>query len=130
MSGDNLKYIVLVIALAACAARHPTFGPTVDAGNDSGMADASQQQQQPPASPWVDSWDGVHAFAVWGKYGLTDTSHPFDFSWSGGAVGTNTNMVIGAYRSSIQSGGTNDLAWFQANHPDWIVYDCDQTTPS
>ena len=35
----------------------------------------------------------------------------------------------GSYASSSQGEGYN-LTWFQENHPDWILYDCDKKTPS
>ena len=87
--------------------------------------------QAPPAtglSAWADSWNGVHAFVVWSQSAAPDHTHPYDFAWSGGADGSNPKMVIGAYSDSTQ--GQQSLAWYQANHPDWILYDCDQVTPS
>jgi hypothetical protein len=65
---------------------------------------------------------------VWPQYPAPDPTHPYDFSWSDGAAGSNPDIVVGSYRDSIQ--GPQGLAWYQANHPDWILYDCDRVTPS
>ena len=89
---------------------------------------------------FIDTYDGIHAFLTF-DYSVTDVataaSHA-DYVW--GADESN----IAGYRASSQPqivlskyipftrdpDESHDLAYWQALHPDWVLYQCDQVTPA
>jgi len=86
---------------------------------------------------WADSWNGMHSFVVFAPRSnfpdsyITSIASRYDFGWSpltysALAIG-NSSFVSGTYYTSTQ--GLRDLGWYQANHPDWILYACDRATP-
>jgi hypothetical protein len=86
---------------------------------------------------WADSWSGVHSFVVFApRRGVSESfissiASRYDFGWSTPSyqalINGNPNFISSAYSSATQGG--QDLGWYQANHPDWILYACDRVTP-
>jgi hypothetical protein len=91
----------------------------------------------------VDTWEDIHAFLVFdnrvdyrpsGEF----VHHRYDFVWGAGRVveprqGPSRDALLGYYIPANRAPrGYNlafddrghTLAWYQANHPDWIVYRC------
>lgn len=104
-----------------------------------GGGDAGGEAGAPPALV-ADTNDGIHAFLTF-DYGVTDVATAAkhaDFVW-----GADQGHVA-AYRASTNPGialssyipwrrdpdGTHTLAYWKAQHPDWVVYQCDQKTPA
>jgi len=86
---------------------------------------------------WIDSWDGMHSFVVFAPRGnypdafISSLATRYDFGWSPLTYRAltlgNPKFVSGTYYDSTQ--GRDTLEWYQANHPDWILYTCDRVTP-
>jgi hypothetical protein len=89
---------------------------------------------------FIDTYDGIHAFLTF-DYDVTDVATAAthaDYVWGAG------ESQIAAYRASSKPqivlskyipftrdpDGAHDLAYWQATHPDWVLYQCDQTTPA
>lgn len=55
-----------------------------------------------------------------------------DYVWASSTPNQPPGVYNGYYlKFDRDNEGTNyNLAWFQANHPDWIVYQCDKKTPA
>jgi hypothetical protein len=120
---------------ADAAAALADSGSPTDA---SGGSDASSGGLAP--SPFIDTAAAIHAFMTF-DYRVTAAqiagiaSH-IDFVW-----GADTNKLA-AWRSGNpkayltwyipfnQDPGNQPLSWWQANHPDWVLYQCDKTTPA
>ena len=106
----------------------------------------------PPPSQFIDdTWSGVHLFLPFDNFknkyvftpGQAQTDGPlYDAVW-----GSNTPQMVAAWHTNhptLRAGyyitiGTDALltqfgqlghpiSWWQANHPDWILYECDQKT--
>ncbi|MGI8968334.1 MAG: putative glycoside hydrolase [Chloroflexota bacterium] len=88
-----------------------------------------------------DTSTGVHlglAYNNWLAYSKTSTAPEVGvFDYVFGAVANNSGANIPAqgvkHTFYLPYGRTNsdvDFAWVQANHPDWIVYTQDRTTPA
>jgi hypothetical protein len=87
-----------------------------------------------------DTSDGIHAFLTF-DYGVTSvaTAAPHAvFVWGAdqGHVATyrassNPKITLSSYIPWRRDpDGTHDLAYWKGFHPDWVVYQCDQTTPA
>jgi hypothetical protein len=79
--------------------------------------------------PWADSWEGIHTFTVWG-HDYPDGNHSYDFNWSGGSISGNNSAEVGGYYASSIRDEKHNLSWHKTHRPDWVLYDCDRTTPS
>ena len=94
---------------------------------------------QDPLPVLADSWTGMHSYVVFSPHGtftsefIKSIAPRYDFGWSvGGTFWTdfeigNPSFINSLYVDATQ--GFNTLAWYQQNHPDWILYNCDRTTP-
>lgn len=86
-----------------------------------------------------DSWNGVHSFLVFapepeGDFApahIAAIARRYDFGWSPrhvkNLIAGNPAFVTGVYYTSTQV--DRDKKWIDANHPEWIVYKGDRTTP-
>src|SRR5262249_10907597 len=94
---------------------------------------------QAPLPVWADSWNGVHSLLDFNPVGdFTDAyiqsiAWRFDFGLSSSRYRValkagNPSFINSMYRDTLQYTSQN-FAWFQANHPEWILYNCDRTTP-
>jgi hypothetical protein len=92
------------------------------------------------ALAWRDSWDGFHSFLVFAPEPpqdaavVTAAAPRYDFGWNtrqyNAIIAGNPQFIFGQYASGTQNNWpSHTLAWYQANHPDWILYACDRTTP-
>jgi len=89
---------------------------------------------------WIDTWDGFHTVKVFDWPPPADSevaswAPKFDFVWNARRDtewrSGNPNIVLSTYASGLTDNGPFelDLGWWQANHPDWILYECDRVTP-
>ena len=105
----------------------------------------------PSPSPYLpDTWGGIHAFQVFdnqGQYSIPPAQAAqdgprYDFVWGVStpqmvaAWRTNNPKLVASYyfpfdadtRTDKYGDLGHDLAWWLANHPDWVLYECDKTT--
>lgn len=109
-------------------------------------------QTPPPPSKYLpNTWNGLFTMQVFdnhkNKYGISPEEAAADGPLYSALWGSNTPELVQAWRtnnpnleiSMYQIIGTDaaqnlfgnlgqTLAWWQANHPDWILYECDKTT--
>ncbi len=86
-----------------------------------------------------DTWTGIHAFQVFdGRISRTkaihDASH-YDLVWGTDqptAWKTGNPRIITSYYAPFDGDFSTQhkLGWWQQNHPDWILYKCDEKTPA
>ena len=86
-----------------------------------------------------DSWNGIHSFLVFapepeGNFTaahMAGIARRYDFGWSPrhakALIAGNPAFVMGIYYTSTQV--DRDKEWIESNHPEWIVYKADRTTP-
>lgn len=132
--------ILLLVTLTFLAAS------TVIVGTPSAYAMARQKNgAQATIRPFIDTWNNTHVFQSF-DYNINDpasvASH-YDFVWGASLYNLtawrngNPNIFLGYYMLFGRDSGTfenlmqkHDLAWWQANHPDWVLYQCDGKTPA
>ena len=109
-----------------------TTGSSTSGGSTSGGA-------RPASWPTTDTISGIHAFLTFdGKVTDPATVAPkYDFVWGVGSPSNipayrtaNPDISLSQYIPFARDPGTNSLAYWKTNHPDWIVYKCDQSTPA
>lgn len=109
-------------------------------GGQAGGGDAGGGTGGAPASPFSDTSTAIHAFLTF-DYRIAATQIPAiaprtDFVWGsdGGRVGAwhaaNPHTVVSYYIPSNQDPSGHALSYWQTNHPDWVLYQCDQKTPA
>jgi hypothetical protein len=96
-----------------------------------------------PAAP--DTWNGIHLAQIF-DYNMNNpalVASRYDLVWgaelgnmSGFRAG-NPNIFLTYYLpfhrdngTFYDSGALHSLSWWKANHPDWILYQCDRVTPA
>jgi hypothetical protein len=111
-------------------------------------------QTPPPASQYMPfTFNHLETMQVFdnhkNKYGITPAEAAADGPRYDAIWGSNSPVMVQAWRtnnptlliSMYQIIGTDaaqnlfgnlgqTFSWWQANHPDWILYECDQTTPA
>lgn len=107
---------------------------------DAATVDASDAAARPSIVSFPDTYDGIHAFLTFDG-SVTDiatAAQHDDYVW--GAAESH----IAAYRASSHRqivlsryipftrdpNSSNTLGYWQSAHPDWVLYQCDQTTPA
>jgi hypothetical protein len=92
-----------------------------------------------PLPSLANSWTGMHSYIVFNPHGdftseyIQSIAPRYDFGWSftsnlrNDLKTGNPNFINSLYVDATQ--GVYDLAWYQQNHPDWILYNCDRVTP-
>ena len=104
---------------------------SVESGADAGAG---------PVVSFLDTSTGIHAFLTF-DYGVTDVATAAthaDFVWGNEQnhiaayrASTNPKLVLSDYIPFTRDpDGTHTLAYWQGAHPDWVLYQCDQTTPA
>src|SRR5271165_4706520 len=74
--------------------------------------------------------DGIHLEMVF-NYNVTDPnieSGVVDMVWGSSYATQPAGVYNSSYIPYSVDNFTNSLAWYQANHPDWLEYLCDQKT--
>jgi hypothetical protein len=95
--------------------------------------------------PFIDTWKNIHLFQGF-DYNIADPTpiaERYDFVWGASLYNVaawrkgNPNIFLTYYIPFNRDFGTftdhsalHDLAWWQANYPDWILYRCDKKTPA
>jgi len=90
-----------------------------------------------PLPRWPDTSVGVHEFltmdiAYKGKPADIKAAAPrFDFVW-GTSLGQAWRNVSNETVTSLYTpyAWDSNITWWQINHPDWLLYKCDRTTPA
>lgn len=105
------------------------------------------QSPVPGIRPFIDTWNNIHLFQSF-DYDIdnpTAIARYYDFIW--GATpsrvsafrSANPNILLSYYIpfnrdngtfSNTELGKQHDLGYWKAQHPDWILYQCDRTTPA
>ena len=87
----------------------------------------------------VDTWNDIHTFQVFdggiSKHQATKDAHRYDYVWGTSKPGSwatgNQNIVTSWYAPFDGDFTTHhDLTWWQTNHPNWVLYKCDEKTPA
>jgi len=114
-----------------------------ESGSSSGGPDASGDASGPDAgSPpfWEDTYDGIHYFQTFDS-AVSDiageASHAV-FVWGAdqGSIAayrssSNPKIVLSDYMPwAYDPDASHDLAYWKNLHPDWVLYQCDETTPA
>jgi hypothetical protein len=114
------RLIGWLVVLACSAIAAPTAAAAAPATNAKGLPD---------------TWDGVHLAQTFNYLTnpATELGH-IDLVWSS-SVATQPPGVANLFplafeRSPDFGANAHPLSWFQANHPDWVEYQCDQNTPA
>lgn len=88
---------------------------------------------------WLDTWEGIHTFQVFDHHlspaEVEVTAPHDDFFWGStqrdSAHAGNPAAVISAYLPLHRDPDpSHDLAWWNAFHPSWVLYQCDRKTPA
>jgi hypothetical protein len=118
-----------------------------------GVAPVPTQTPPPPSKYLPSTWNGLFTMQVFdnhkNKYGISPAQAAADGPLYSAIWGSNTPELVQAWRtnnptlqiSMYQIIGTDSaqnlfgnlgqtFAWWKANHPDWILYECDQKTPA
>jgi hypothetical protein len=90
-------------------------------------------------SSWPNSLENVHPFLTFDS-GLNDSSitsaaQTIQYVWGGHSPrvwhAANNDTVISAYMTfNRDPDASHSLTWWQENHPSWVLYQCDRTTPA
>jgi hypothetical protein len=92
----------------------------------------------------IDTWENIHTFVVNDEF-VTDSQlsqHKYDFIWAAnnfthqpGQKQVPDDMLVSFYIPYDRdpnaqwldiTGACHTLDWYQKNHPDWVVFQCDQ----
>ena len=95
--------------------------------------------------PFIDTWDNIHVYQPF-DFNIANPvtiAAQYDFVWGASTYNVaawrqgNPNIFLTYYIPFDRDYGTfNDntaihtLGWWQANHPDWVLYKCDKKTPA
>jgi hypothetical protein len=122
-------------------------GVAVEAGSaaDAGVAAdagaiADADGGDAAGAPFVDTWGAIHGFLTFDSdvkaAQIPSLSPHADFVWGGDASkvaawhAANAKTYVAAYIPFDEDPDDQPLSWWQANHPDWVLYKCDQKTPA
>ncbi len=101
----------------------------------------------PGTRPFIDTWSNVHRFLTFdfNAHNPYEIAKKYDFIWGAdpqnvaGYRYANPNIVLSYYMTIHRNDGdfiNTDLGkqqgvdYWKARHPDWILYQCDRTTPA
>ena len=94
--------------------------------------------------PFVNTWANIHLFQSF-DYNIDNPApiaKDYDFVWGANpakvsAWDSNPNILLSYYISFFRDSGTfgstdavQSLSYWKSVHPDWILYQCDRTTPA
>ena len=128
------------LLLAGAAAAAAVVGAAAAAAAGSAGAGGAGGAEA-PLPRWVDSSEGVHEFltmdiAYKGQdVAIKAAATRFDFIWGSSVPGAWRNVSSAVVPSlytpyAWDAGWGGNLTWWQTNHPDWLLYKCDRTTPA
>src|SRR5579859_13309 len=106
----------------------------------------------PGVRPFIDTWNNIHIFQTFDfyyrSYQISQYAKSFDMVWGAGQEQSytpalwrryNPNIILPYYIPLNRDGGTiadpgigglvGRINYWKANHPDWVLYQCDRTTP-
>lgn len=109
------------------------------------MFKGSEASQATGIRPFIDTWNNIHVLQGF-DYNIADpttVAARYDFVWGASTYNVaawragNPNIFLTYYIPFDRDYGTfidntalHNLAWWQANHPDWVLYRCDKKTPA
>jgi len=127
-----LKILAFLLILSSC-----TSAP-------SGKASPTPTPKATPR-PFIDTWNNIHLFQTF-DYGISDpaaVARHYDFVWGANLENVkawhlgNPHIFVTYYIPFQIDWGTfpdpntrHGLAYWKKVHPDWILYQCDRTTPA
>jgi hypothetical protein len=93
-----------------------------------------------PSSPFPDTAASIHSFLTF-DYQITAAQIPSigprtDYVWGADANyvqawhASNPKIFVSYYIPSNQDPDAQPLSYWKTNHPDWVLYQCDKTTPA
>jgi hypothetical protein len=117
-----------LLVVAACSERVPSIPPAVAPvfGAASEPADTKRGELF-PRTP-----SGIALELVFNGYvpNLAAEGRDAVMVWGSSYANRPSGMYNTSYIPYALDGGTHSLAWYRANHPDWIEYRCDRKTPA
>jgi hypothetical protein len=141
--------LLLCIAFSSCGqAAQNTAVPTKKASQPVNLTPVPCSQSNCSGiRPFIDTWNNIHLEQIF-SYNINnpaDIARYYDFVW--GATqdqlaafhSGNPNIMLSYYMPFHRDSGTftnmdlgksHDLAYWKNLHPDWILYQCDRTTPA
>jgi len=145
---NNTLYLILCLILAVIMSGCFSSS-THKQQNDSTSPPSTQNVTLPDHQlrRFIDTWDNIHLFQSF-DYNIHDASaiaRYYDFVWgvSPAQVAAfragNPRTLISYYIPFHRDGGTfsdqavgkqHDLAYWKNFHPDWVLYQCDRSTPA
>jgi hypothetical protein len=126
--------LALSVSLAACSGSSGWF-------SGGGIPIGGGVPNLPGPGPGVfpDTWTGIHAFQVFDsrishQKAVQDASR-YDLVWGTtqpGAWKSGNARILTSYYAPFEGDFTtaHGLTWWQQNHPDWVLYKCNKTTPA
>ncbi len=138
-----LLHVFMILCLLIMLATAATFV-------DSPLAHAASKKPQATQAgaglqPFIDTWDDIHVYQAF-DYNIADPTSvaaQYDFVWGASLYQVaawrqgNPAIFLTYYIPFDRDFGTfmdnralHTLAWWQAYHPDWILYRCDKKTPA
>ena len=94
---------------------------------------------------FIDTWNNIHLYQPF-DFNIANPASvaaQFDFVWGASTYNVaawrqgNPNIFLTYYFPFNRDYGTfsdntalHSLSWWQANHPDWVLYQCDKKTPA
>jgi hypothetical protein len=152
----SVAAVTAACAISACDGHRGAISAPGAAGTDSSRSlqpsAGKKSESPPPASPYLaDTWSGIHAFQPFDNFANKNIITPEQAARDGplyvAVWGSNSGTMVHAWQTNnptivtsyyIQIGVDaltdqfgnlgHALPWWKANHPDWILYECDKTT--
>jgi len=151
--GAALVAVTVSSVLAACGG-HSSAVPTPQAHGAGAKAQPHATETPPPLSAYLpDTWDGIHVFQPFDNfdnkpgYVISEAQAAADGPLYDAIWGSNSGKMVKAWKTNHRSILTtyylpigldalaeqfgnkgHKLGWWNKNHPDWVLYECDQTT--
>ena len=141
----GLIVLVVLLVLAVSPVLHHSNGSA--SSSSTSTAGANHPASGPGISPFLDTWNNIHVFQDFDynvpASNLTTLAERYGGVWGNNVEHTqalhaaNPHMYLGYYIPFNRDWGTypgywsrKDLGYWQTNHPDWVLYQCDRRTPA
>ncbi len=148
-----ISFTMLLLLLASGGCNQPAQNTTQSAKPNSHPANLipspvqCNQNDCDSIRPYIDTYDNIHLVQIF-SYNINDPASIakyYDFVWGADQQklaafhAGNPNILLSYYLPFHRDSGTftnpdlgksHDLAHWKSLHPDWILYQCDRTTPA
>lgn len=149
LSAITTMILLLCIALEGCSQAAQNTAASTKKTNQPVSATPVQCNQNSchGIRPYIDTWNNIHLEQIF-SYNINnaaDIAKYYDFVWGADQDqlaafhSGNPNIMLSYYFPFHRDSGTftnmdlgksHDLAYWKNLHPDWILYQCDRTTPA